>query len=79
MLTGTELFVDPPLEHAWKEKGGKHAQLISPGWVNVDNLRVLADMTQQLYLDMPSYHVWMETKWKRRLARKKNGNENKKI
>lgn len=80
MLTGTELFVDLSLEYAWKEKGGKHAQLISPGWVRVDNLRVLADLTQQLYLDMPSYHVWMEAKWKRRLARKKkNGNENKKI
>lgn len=76
MLTGTELFVDPPLEHVWKEKGGKHTQLIAPAYMSVrlDNLRILADLTQQLYLDMPSYHSWMETKWKRRAARrKKNG------
>lgn len=71
LLTGTELFVAHSLEDAWKEKGGKHAQLISPGWVRVDNLRVLADLTQQLYLGMPSYHAWMEAKWKRRAARKK--------
>ena len=77
MLTGTELFIDPPIEHEWKEKGGKHAQLITPAYISVslDNLRILADLTQQLYLDMPSYHSWMEVKWKRRAARrKKNGN-----
>lgn len=71
ILTGTELFAAHSLEDAWKEKGGKHAQLVSPGWVRVDNLRVLADLTQQLYLSLPSYHSWMESKWKRRLARRK--------
>jgi hypothetical protein len=79
MLTGTELFGDSPLEHAWKEKGGKHAQLIAPAYMSVrlDNLRILADLTQQLYLDMPSYSSWMEETWKRRAARwKKKGNEN---
>jgi len=80
VLTGTELFMAHSIQDSWKEKGGKHAQFISPGWVRVDNLRVLADLTQQLYLGMPSYHAWMEAKWKRRLARKKkNGNENKKV
>jgi hypothetical protein len=66
VLTGTELFAPHSLEDSWKEKGGKHAQLISPGWVRVDNLRVLADLTQQLYLNMPSYGAWLEEKWKRR-------------
>src|SRR3989338_1866187 len=80
ILTGTELFAAHSLEDTWKEKGGKHVQLISPGWVRVDNLRVLADLTQQLYLNMPTYHMWRQAKWKRRLARKKkNGNENKKM
>ena len=74
ILTGTELFSAHSLDDAWKEKGGKHAQFISPGWIRIDNLRVLADLTQQLYLSMPSYHEWMEAKWKRRTARrKKNG------
>jgi hypothetical protein len=73
MLTGTELFGDSPLEHVWKEKGGKHAQLIAPAYMSVrlDNLHILADLTQQLYLGMPSYHAWMEDKWKRRAARRK--------
>lgn len=66
MLTGTELFANPPLEHEWKEKGGLHAQLASPGWVQVDNLDTLAEMTQQLYLGMPSHHEWLEARWKRR-------------
>ena len=45
--------------------------------VRLDNLRILADLTQQLYLDMPSYSSWMEEKWKRRAARrKKKGNKN---
>lgn len=68
LLTGTELFAAHSLEDTWKEKSGKHAQLVSPGWVRVDNLRVLADLTQQLYLGMPSYHAWLEAKWKRRRA-----------
>lgn len=70
ILTGTELFAAHSLEDAWKDKGGKQAQLISPGWVRVDNLQTLADFTQQIYLDMPSYHEWMEAKWKRRRARR---------
>ena len=68
VLTGTELFAPHSLADSWKEKGGKHAQLISPGWIRVDNLRVLADLTQQLYLSMPSYGAWLEEKWKRRRA-----------
>ena len=49
--------------------GGRHAQLIESAWIRVDNLRVLADLTQQLYLNMPSYGTWLEAKWQRRAAR----------
>lgn len=55
VLTGTELFTEMYLEESWKEKGGKHKNLIGPGWVRTENLRVLANLTQQLYLGMPSY------------------------
>ena len=55
VLTGTELFAEMSLEESWKEKGGMHKDLIGPGWIRTDNLRVLADLTQQLYLGMPSY------------------------
>ena len=68
VLTGTELFAGFTLHDAWKKTGGRHAELIEPGWVREDNLRVLADLTQQLYLKMPSYGTWREAKWKKRWA-----------
>ena len=57
ILTGTELFTEYSLEESWKEKGGKHKQLIELPAISarLDNLRILADLTQQLYLGMPSY------------------------
>lgn len=71
VLTGTELFAPFSLQDAWKKMGGRHAQLIETGWVRTDNLRVLADLTQQLYLNMPSYGTWRDAKWKRRVERQK--------
>jgi len=71
MLTGTELFASYSLREAWEKEGGKHAEFIKPGWVRTDNLRVLADLTQQLYLNMPSYGAWLEARWEKRAARKK--------
>ena len=72
MLTGTELFTAHYLNKAWEEKGGDHKRLIEPAWVSVrlNNLRMLADLTQQLYLGMPSYGKWREEKWKQRVARR---------
>ena len=55
VLTGTELFTEISLEKSWKEKEGRHKRLIEPGRVRTDNLRVLANLTQQLYLGMQSY------------------------
>lgn len=70
VLTGTELFTPYSLEVSWKERGGKHAQLISQGYARMENLRVLADLTQQLYLDMLPYRAWLAERWKRRRARR---------
>ncbi len=55
ILTGTELFTEYSLEESWEGKGGMHKDLIGPARGRTDNLRVLADLTQQLYLGMPSY------------------------
>ena len=71
VLTSTELFAPYSLHEAWRKVGGRHAELIEPGWVRTDNLRVLADLTQQLYLNVPSYGTWLKAKWKKRAARKK--------
>ena len=63
VLTGTELFATESLERSWREKGEKHENLIKPGWVRSDNLRVLADLTQQLYLGMPSYGSFLSQRF----------------
>lgn len=72
ILTGTELFAAHSLNITWEEKGGDHKRLIEPAWVSVrlNNLRILADLTQQLYLGMPSYGKWREEKWLKRAKRK---------
>ncbi len=59
VLTETELFSDYSLRASWKEKGGRHKMLIEQEWARTDNLRVLADLTQQLYLGMPSYSSFL--------------------
>lgn len=68
ILTGTELFVPHYLEVVWKEKGGAHKQLAEFASLRLDNLKVLADVTQQLYLDMPAYFEWRRAKWNKSKA-----------
>jgi hypothetical protein len=70
VLTGLELFSEWYLEHTWKQKGGQHADFVAPASVSLENLRRLADFTQQLYLGMPSYSQWREAYWKKRHARR---------
>lgn len=59
ILTGLELFIEDyaGLSSVWENKGGKHQELISAHAVkyNLNNLELLAELTQQVYLDMPSY------------------------
>ena len=56
VLTGTELFSAMFLEESWEEKGGKHEALIQV-WKGHNNLRLLAELTQELYLGMPPYEA----------------------
>ena len=71
MLTGTELFTAHRLETSWRHKGGKHNALIKNVRGMIDNLRILANLTQHLYLGMPSYEQWREDKWKKGAERRK--------
>ena len=71
VLTGTELFATNSLQASWKEKGGKHEDLIKPPSVRTDNLRVLANLTQQLYLGMPSYDSFIRDKIEKKRERSK--------
>ena len=52
VLTGTELFTTGYLSTSWKEKGGKHKDLENKASLGTSNLRILANFTQHLYLDM---------------------------
>jgi hypothetical protein len=67
VLTGTELFADQYLKRTWQQAGGVHAAMVSHASVHIDDLWTLADITQQLYLDMPPYWDWRS---KRRRTRK---------
>lgn len=69
VLTGAELFTAHNLNSTWEELGGKHAEFVSRGWTRTENLHTLADLTQQLYLDMDSYSDFLSSKWEKRRAR----------
>lgn len=71
ILTGTELFARHSVEFAWKEAGGLRAQLVEPAWVRTEDLVSFADLTQQVYLEMPSHDRWVEERWKARDERRK--------
>ena len=66
VLTSTELFARHNLSIEWKEQGGKYSSLIEPAYIRFENLRVLANLTQQLYLDLPSYEDWWHKRWKKK-------------
>ena len=60
ILTGTELFTTGSLDSVWKKKGGSHKDLAGKiSWQMEPNIRVLADLTQYLYLGMPPYGLDM--------------------
>ncbi len=64
ILTGLELFTLMSLQDSWKKKGGKHAELIGCAYhaIRLKNPRKLANFTQQLYLDLPSYFEWFQAR-----------------
>lgn len=70
VLTGTELFADWSVEEEWKKRGGRRAAMAESGYLHLDNLWTLADLTQEAYLDLPPYHKWLDERFaSRRRAR----------
>ena len=60
ILTGTELFTTGSLQRAWEKKDGVHKDLAKKtSWETEPNIRVLADLTQYLYLGMQPYGLHM--------------------
>jgi hypothetical protein len=69
ILTATELFSHfGGLGHAWEAKGGKHAALTQNRF-DLHDILPLCDLTQQLYLAMPSWHQWLEERRQLRVRR----------
>ncbi len=68
VLTGTELFSDYRLKSTWEEFGGAHAAMVKHASVNIDDLWTLAEITQQLYLGMPTYWDWRNKRRRKRRA-----------
>jgi len=66
VLTGNELFSDRGIKTAWEKLDGRHAEFVKYASVHLDDLWTLADLTQQLYLDMPSYWDWLSKRHRRR-------------
>lgn len=58
VLTATEMFSDWHIKQTWEHLGRKHKELVSPADIGLDNLWDFADLTQQLYLGLPS--KWAE-------------------
>ncbi|QRG78658.1 hypothetical protein [Citrobacter sp. R56] len=70
LLTGLELFAPYSLSEAWSSAGGRQAEMRNEHRGYTDDLRILADMTQQLYLNMPSHSEWLQAKWEKRNLRR---------
>ena len=65
LLTATELFADHGIAHAWRQAGGRAAELVQPAYVDLSDLHVLAEATQNLYLGLPSFYKGYST-WLRK-------------
>ena len=71
VLTGMELLAPDSVEHQWTEAGGCRQELAEPGYFRMDNLVTLAELTQQVYLGLPSYVSWYEGRTEKRRGRHK--------
>lgn len=55
LLTGAELLTDRHIKKVWEEAGGKAAHLVKHASVFLDDPYTLAELTQLLYLDLPTF------------------------
>jgi hypothetical protein len=53
VLTGAELFAPWHINQSWKKLGGERAKFADSRRARLDNLWILAEVTQQIYLGLP--------------------------
>jgi len=70
ILTKTELFSEHGLTYAWKDKGGKHAPFGDRHFYS-NELLGICDVTQQIYLGMKPWGVWINEKFEQRRNKRK--------
>jgi hypothetical protein len=68
LLTSHELTMDYDVSNAWKKLGGKHAQFSDSN--RIQTLSAFADATQQIYINMRSFHDERREYWQKRHARR---------
>lgn len=71
VLTGTELFADWSIEHTWEDAGGRHAEIAKSYQRGLDNLRRLADCTQQIYLELDSIDQWLREHYQKKYSKRR--------
>jgi hypothetical protein len=69
ILTGTELFSEWHLAESWKRVGGKAKEYADRASSDVSHLPSLAEMTQSIYLGLPSFSQDARLKYQKRAAR----------
>jgi hypothetical protein len=70
LLTGTELFTDF-ISSTWKKKGEPHSKFSD--YDNTRTLSAFSDATLEIYLGMPSYHIWRQENFKEpKIIKKRN-------
>ena len=69
VLTGTELFCSWHLLDTWKGLDGKRKEIADSSHFRLDNLWTLADVTQQVYLDMMGRSEELRRKWDEQAAK----------
>lgn len=65
VLTGVELFSKWQVADTWKGLDGKQKHFSEWPALRLDNLWTLADISQQIYLDMPSRADELRRKWEK--------------
>jgi len=68
LLTSHELLADHNVSFEWKRLGGVHARFAE--YEHTSRLQSFADATQQIYLEIQSFHAWRQAQW-RKAAEKK--------
>ena len=76
VLTGIELFSTYGFRNNWRERGGVYAKF-EERYFDFSDLGELADATQQIYLELPSWHDWFQKEYRKKRKGRRRRNPRK--